>query len=246
MPDFENIEAYETRERSGKTRISPVAPHSLRAVDFVLRRGEARRRRMEIPVLEPPAATIDPIDCRDLEREFRAADRAERAESRRRHGGPLTRAWKRVRRYFRTLFSSGGTAKTARPKGRGGKSPRADDGPPRGRKDRRTRGGKGGQGRTGGGPGGKGDSPRTDGPRTDGGKRPRRPRGRRKGGPDGQGGGGGQGPAQASAPRSGGPGEGSGGDGQAQKKRRRNRRNRGGGGGGNTGGQGSSSSNSGN
>jgi hypothetical protein len=237
MPEFENIEAYETQERSGKTRISPVAPHSLRPVDFILRPGEAnRRRRTEIPVLQPPPITIDPIDSRDLEREFRAADRAERAESRRRHGGPLTRAWKRLRRYFRTLFSSSRKTETPRPKGKGGKPSRGDGGPRGGRKDRRTRGGKGGPSGTGGG-GGPGDG---------GKQRPRRPRGRRKGGPDGPGGGGGgRGPAeQAPAAKGGGPrggpGEGPGKDGGGPKKRRRNRRNRGGGGG-NPGGQGPSS-----
>ncbi len=234
MPDFENIEAYETRERSGKTRISPVAPHSLRPVDYILRPG-ARRQRTEIPILQPPPTDFKPIDSRDLEREFRAADRAERTESRRRHGGPLTRAWKRLRRYLRTLFSFGGKTKNQRAKGKGGKPARAERGSRGDRKDRRARGGKGGPAGGGSGPGGG----------ADGGKqRPRKPRGRRKGGPDAPGGTG-RGRAQAPADKGGGAGNSPGGDGGPPKKRRRNRRNRGSGGGGNPGGQGSSS-NSGN
>lgn len=230
MPDFENIEAYETRERSGKRRISPVAPHSLRPIDFILRPARAgRRKRGSIPLPQPPAIDIEPIDSRDLEREFRAADRAARAESRRRHGGSLARAWKRLRRFFRSLFSFGGKrGKTVR--GKGGKFKNKANGPERGRKNPRGRGGKATQARGGDGPGGKGK-----GPGPGGGQRPRKPRGRRKPGPDGREGSGARGAPHGSSgqrqdpPRAGASGSAAGEAGGPKKRQRRNRRNRGGG-----------------
>ena len=101
MPEFENLEPYESRERSGRSRITPVAPHTLPASDYVPQSDPGRRsRRKDAQSLQPAPIKITPLDSRDMERAFRKADRAERAERRRRKGSLLQRLLARLRAFF--------------------------------------------------------------------------------------------------------------------------------------------------
>ncbi len=102
MPEFENLEPYESREGSGKSRITPVAPHTLPASEYVPQSDSRRKaRRRDAPTLQPAPTKITPIDSRDMERAFRKADRADRAQRRKRKGSLLQQLVARIRAFFK-------------------------------------------------------------------------------------------------------------------------------------------------
>lgn len=169
MPEFENLEKYACKSKDGKMSVSPIAPHSLQAVDYTPgRRGRATEPREKLKPL--PDATIEPVDIRQMEREFRKASRDQ--------SPGLAVQLKGLFRRLKAWFGKLSTRKK----------------PHRGRHDRK-RGDK--RPRSGGGPKHKGNAPK-GGQQDDKGRRPRR-RNRRGNQDGGQGGnrGGNQGGGQS-------------------------------------------------
>ena len=83
MPHFENIDSYEsTHPETGEKRIVPVAPHSLQASEYRPRKREqkASKPAETAPVFQE--VTFEPVNLRQMEREFKQAGRAERKSNR--------------------------------------------------------------------------------------------------------------------------------------------------------------------
>lgn len=102
MPEFENLENYQSRRDDGTVRISPIAPHSLQAVDYVLRapKRDENRRHNNVPVV--PKTDITPIDIRKMEKQFRQAYKKDRPSL----GKRLVRSIRRLSAKLRSLFGS--------------------------------------------------------------------------------------------------------------------------------------------
>ncbi|MCD8481491.1 MAG: hypothetical protein LR015_01720 [Verrucomicrobia bacterium] len=101
MPEFENIEQFETK---GKRRtIPPIAPHSSSAGEFRPRRrpGMPRLTNFSSTLPDPKAVTIEPIKAEDLEREYQRADKLLR--SRETDRTPSTSLGKKVKAWWRRV-----------------------------------------------------------------------------------------------------------------------------------------------
>lgn len=129
MPEFENIEKYESRSKNGESRINPIAPHSLQAVEY----SPGGKNRTLKPREKPrslPKPEIEPVDIRQMEKEFRAAARKEQGSI----FTIIANFWKSCIRWIKK--KSGLRKKRPEARGRGGNDNR------RPQKDNR-RGGKG-------------------------------------------------------------------------------------------------------
>jgi hypothetical protein len=78
MPEFENIEKYATPQ-GDRQRIPPIAPHSLPVSEYVPgnRSRQHRPPRRERRRKELPDIAFEPVDVDQMERDYRAAMRAE-------------------------------------------------------------------------------------------------------------------------------------------------------------------------
>lgn len=77
MPNFENIEQYESVDaKSGDRRILPIAPHSTHPVEYRPNHNRPAAR----PTVKAPKGlakvTIEPVSIEQMEREFKLAARA--------------------------------------------------------------------------------------------------------------------------------------------------------------------------
>ena len=102
MPEFENLKPYEQPDAAPGQRVLPVAPHASRTGEF---RPRPRQRRVATaPTLSPaPVEVRDPVEAGEMERAYRAAERAERAAERKRgirRPGPLTRWWRQLLKWL--------------------------------------------------------------------------------------------------------------------------------------------------
>jgi hypothetical protein len=132
MPEFENIEQYESRNKDGKPRISPIAPHSLQAVEYSPG-GKNRTPKPRAKARSLPQPEIEPVDIRQMEKEFRAAARKEQGSI----FTIIANFWKNFIRWMKKKRRSGKKRPDVR--GRGGNDNRR---PQKGNR----RGGKGGKG----------------------------------------------------------------------------------------------------
>lgn len=131
MPDFENIDQYETvNPRSGKPRIVPIAPHSMQAVDYRPRQRKEVPKSLPKPESEFKSVEIEPVSIKQMEKEFR---QAARAEARRRPDRGFSGWLKRLRTFLLSLVKP---AKKRARKGPPQKAPSRHAGPDRGRKGR--------------------------------------------------------------------------------------------------------------
>jgi translation initiation factor IF-2 len=97
MPNFENLEKYETTDpKSQERRMVPIAPHSMQAIDYrPMRQAAARPKPAPKPAFKPVA--FEPVSVEQMEREFRQAGRSSGGPS------PLARLAKAVQKWIGKL-----------------------------------------------------------------------------------------------------------------------------------------------
>ncbi|KAF0096325.1 MAG: hypothetical protein E1N59_292 [Puniceicoccaceae bacterium 5H] len=78
MPEFENLDRYLERDPDGRFHVTPVAPHSIPAVDYIPHETarNAAHNGHEKALKVPEAQGVSLLDSRQLERDFRLADRS--------------------------------------------------------------------------------------------------------------------------------------------------------------------------
>lgn len=116
MPEFENLENYESRQPDGSVRVSPIAPHSLQPVEYTPNsRPRGRDHKATIPKV--PETRIEPVDIRQMEKEFRQANRENRPSLGRR----LRRSLERLKRSLGKWFKRSTKPNSKRRRPQGGK-----------------------------------------------------------------------------------------------------------------------------
>jgi len=103
MPKFENLDPYEVPSKSGKTRITPIAPHSTSGFDYSPVKRQSTRHTKQPDPLRTRHIEVEPIDIGKMEKEFKIADR----KAKRRQGS----IWKRWRKSLRKLLKRWGLIK---------------------------------------------------------------------------------------------------------------------------------------
>ena len=131
MPDFENIDQYETvNPRSGKARIVPIAPHSMQAVNYRPQQRKEASKPIPKPESEFKSVEIEPVSIKQMEKEFRQASRSQA----RRHPKRGFSGWlKRLRKFLLSVLKP---AKKKARRGPGQKSHSRNPRPDRSRKSR--------------------------------------------------------------------------------------------------------------
>lgn len=117
MPDFENIDQYETvNPRSGKARIVPIAPHSMQALDYRPHQRKEHLKPLRESESEFKSVEIEPVSIKQMEKEFRQATRS---EARRRPDRGFSGWLRRLRQFLLSLL------KPAKKKPRKGAPPKS-------------------------------------------------------------------------------------------------------------------------
>jgi hypothetical protein len=136
MPDFENIEQYETTDpHTGKKRVIPIAPHSYPPSTYRPRKRARSVDRDENQLPPLKKADFEVVSVEQMEREFRRSASTLTREPR----NPLTDFWKWILSWFKPKQAKkkgpkgktegAGRARNNRSRSgsnRGAKQPRAD------------------------------------------------------------------------------------------------------------------------
>lgn len=77
MPEFENVDAFVTKNAQGQERMTPVAPHSYVPMEYSPRRSGRSLGHTEV-TLAPPAVSVSLLDPKDLEKAYLKAVAEER------------------------------------------------------------------------------------------------------------------------------------------------------------------------
>lgn len=114
MPEFENFENYHSRRPDGSVKVSPIAPHSLQPVEYTP--NSARRtERSKSVVPKVPKTNIEPVDIRQMEKEFRQANRENRPSFSSRLRAGIERLKRRLAKWFKSSKAKRGKPTAGKP-----------------------------------------------------------------------------------------------------------------------------------